>query len=158
MNLFWMHDYSISNQIIYFLKRKQKFKNRIDAQFFGGTRVIFLNIRLWTKAPTSALQGGSYACCRNTLWGQLKAFPSNSSFLPQIPFFLHMKCRCSWWQAWSSLWVLSWALCGHYIYHTYTQKNFVLLFQLDCPMCADFFDGFTWFHTATWLRRKADIR
>ena len=75
------------NQIIYFLKRKQKFKNRIDAQFFGGTRVIFLNIRLWTKAPTSALQGGSYACCRNTLWGQLKAFPSNSSFLPQIPFF-----------------------------------------------------------------------
>ena len=117
---------------------------------------FFINIR--TKAPTTALQGGSYACCSNTLWGQLKAFPSNSSLLPQIPFFLHMKCRCSWWQAWSSLWVLSWALCGHYIYHTYTQKNFVLLFQLDCPMCADFFDGFTWFHTATWLRRKADIR
>ena len=46
---------------------------------------FFLNIR--TKAPTTALQGGSYACCRNTLWGQLKAFPSNSSFLPQIPSF-----------------------------------------------------------------------
>ena len=157
MNLFWMHDHSISNQIIYFLKRKQKFKNRIDAQFFGGTRVIFFLI----LEPKHQLQ--PYRVVHMLVVGtpceaNWRLFPLIHPSFHKYHFFLHMKCRCSWWQAWSSLWVLSWALCGHYIYHTYTQKNFVLLFQLDCPMCADFFDGFTWFHTATWLRRKTDIR
>ena len=81
--------YFKSIHIYFFLKRENK-NSKIELMhnfFWWHKSDFFLNIRLWTKAPTSALQGGSYACCRNTLWGQLKAFPSNSSLLPQIPSF-----------------------------------------------------------------------